>query len=72
MNRAQLNAISRNYTMKAQKKARQELQEKYNINFDKFAKVMNYKGSPVRLLTGLQKQELAAIKRAAEYLIKEN
>ena len=48
----QLNAISRSYTEKAQKEARENLKT-FGITYEQYVNAYGYKGSPCRLLTSL-------------------
>lgn len=60
MKKTQLNAISRSYTRKAQKAALASL-EAAGINYESFCKMFSYKGSPVRLVTSIEKREKSAL-----------
>lgn len=55
MRKAQLNAISRSYTQKAQKRAIQILAE-IGVDFAEYCDIIGYKGSPVALCTSIAKQ----------------
>lgn len=52
MRTAQLNAISRSYTRKAQERAIRDLLEQ-GIQFEAYCKAIGYKGSPVALCTAI-------------------
>ena len=60
MKKTQLNAISRSYTRKAQKAALASL-EAAGIDFNNYCKMFNYKGSPVRLVTSIEKHEKSTL-----------
>lgn len=68
-NTAQLNAISREYTRRGQAKAREELMDRYTIDFDDYAKATGYKGSPVLLLTNLDKRVKGTCEKVVDYIL---
>ena len=54
MRKAQLNAISRSYTQKARNQAFERLDE-MKISFKEYCIMFNYNGSPVALVTAINK-----------------
>ena len=66
MKRSQLNAISRAYTERAQKKALEELKAA-GIDYETFCKMFNYHGSPVLLLTQIQQRKAATLKKISSF-----
>lgn len=54
MRTAQLNAISRSYTRRAQEQAIRQLLEQ-GIKYEAYCKTTGYKGSPVALCTAIAK-----------------
>lgn len=65
--KAQLNAISRSYTQKARKEAINRLWLDHGIIFDEFAKMFDYKGSPVRLLTSIDYNDDSTLNKVFAY-----
>lgn len=66
MRRAQLNAISRSYTKKAQAYAIQTLAE-VGINFAEYCDIIGYKGSPVALCTSIAKKQKSTLTNMEVY-----
>lgn len=68
MKKSQLNAISRSYTAKYQKEARERLAKK-GIDFDSFCFVIGYKGSPCKLLTSINAESTKTMANVERYHI---
>lgn len=66
-NKAQLNAISRSYTERARKQARADLIADYNIHYEQFSKLHEYKGGPCRLLTDIKFGKESTLQKVKEY-----
>ena len=64
---AQLNAISRSYTERARKQARADLIADYNIHYEQFARLHEYKGGPCRLLTDIKFGKKSTLQKVREY-----
>lgn len=64
--KAQLHAISRSYTERAQKKAVAELKAA-GVDYTAFCKMFNYHGSPVLLLTQIQQRKAATLEKISSF-----
>ena len=68
MSKAQLHAISRYYTQKARNQALEKLDE-MKISFREYCIMFNYNGSPVTLVTAIEKGSKKTLANVQAYRV---